>query len=152
MVGLVDIAPLTETVECNGVEIEVTGISVMNIAQLLGQFVELRKFWTTEELNVERLIELGPEVIAAIIAAGTGEANDDDIKRVVKRLPFSAVFELIEAIVRVTLPGGGLGPFMERAVGLTGGNLGALAQDGGEDGAGPSGKAPASKSPKPSKP
>ena len=72
MVGLVDIAPVTSTVFIRGHDITITGVSARGIAHLLARFPELRALMTGREVAFGDLLKLGGDVIAAIIAAGTG--------------------------------------------------------------------------------
>ena len=72
MVGLVDIAPVTSTVSIRGQDIIITGVSARGIALLLARFPELRAVMTGREVALDALLRLGGDVIAAIIAAGTG--------------------------------------------------------------------------------
>ena len=72
MVGLVDIAPITSSVVIRGQDIIITGVSARGIALLLARFPELRAVITGREVAMDDLLKLGGDVIAAIIAAGTG--------------------------------------------------------------------------------
>ncbi len=117
MAGLVDIAAVTETVAVGGVEVEVTGVSARGVASLLGRFPELRKLMTGIEVAVEDMIAVGPDALAAILAAGTGAPGDKAAEAVAARLPLDAQANLLEAILRITLPGG-VGPFVEKLSGL----------------------------------
>lgn len=76
MVGLIDIAPRTETVVVQGTPVSVHGISAKSLAYLLGRFPELRKLMTGQEVEIEQLMAMGGEAVAAIIAAGCGYPGD----------------------------------------------------------------------------
>ena len=151
MVGLPDIAPGAETVVLGPPgaehEIEVTGVSAAGIAVLLRRFPELRRLMTGQGVDVDRLIDMGPEVMAAIIAAGVGAPGDEAQEVRAHRLPISAQADLLAAILRVTLPGG-MRPFVAKmqAIGDSVGIEGAPVEK-----AGASGKGRASRSPKRSK-
>jgi hypothetical protein len=140
MVGLIDIAPRTETVDVQGVEVAVHGISAKGLAYLLGRFPELRQLMTGQAVDIEQLMSVGGDAVAAIIAAGCGYPGDEKAEAVAATLALDAQADLLAAIVRLTLPAG-LGPFVEKLTAL-GGILDAA----------PSATAPVSNSPKPSTP
>ncbi|MEJ6845085.1 hypothetical protein V3589_02530 [Sinorhizobium fredii] len=138
MAGLLDIAPVTETVTINGTAVEVTGISAEGIAHLFNRFPEIRMAVTGRKVDAERWMEIGIDALSAIIAAGCGNVGSTEHEKVAARLPAVAQADLIEAIMKVTMPGGPV-PFVERLTGLL--NLGGD----------PSNTAPATKSPKASR-
>ena len=115
MVGLVDIAPAVETVPVGDLEVAVYGVSVHGIADLLRRFPELRKLFMGKLDKAEHLIDLGPDIVVAIIAAGTGAPGDKPAEDVARRLGIEAQIAFLDAILRLTMPGG-LGPFVERRV------------------------------------
>jgi hypothetical protein len=117
MVGLLDIAPIPERVDIGGQPIDVSGVSVEGIAHLLQrfpQFAQLQNLMGGGEKDLAAvLFSLGPQVIAAIIAAGCGyPGNDDAIKRALN-LDLQAQADLLDAVLRKTLTKG-LDPFLER--------------------------------------
>ncbi len=122
MVGLVDIAPATETVVVRGQGVEVCGISASGVALLLARFPDLRRMFSGRDVPIEDLMAMGGEVIAAIIAAGTGAAGDAEAERAADHLSLDAQADLLIAVARVTLPTG-VGPFVEKLTGA-GGALG----------------------------
>ena len=113
MVGLVDIAPASETVEVRGERVEVVGVSAAGIAGLLARFPELRRAVSGGEIELDRIIALGGEIVGAIIAAGCGAPGDEQAEAVATRLPLEAQADLLEAILRATMPKG-VGPFVEK--------------------------------------
>ena len=137
MVGLIDIAPRTETVEVQGAPVAVHGISAKGLAHLLGRFPELRKLMTGQAVETDQLMAMGGDAVAAIIAAGCGYPGDEKAEGVATSLAIDSQADLLAAIVRLTLPAG-FGPFVEKLTAL-GGILDAA----------PSGTAQASNSPKP---
>jgi hypothetical protein len=139
MASLLDIAPATEVVR----GVTVYGISARGIANLLGRFPELRALVMGREVDAQTLIDLAPDGIAAILAAGLGSPGDHAIEAAADRLPIESQFDMLEAILRLTLPGG-FGPFAERLASLAGGMTAQAAP------AAASTAAPATKSPPPS--
>ena len=122
MVGLIDIAPASETVTIRGQAVDVCGVSASGVAQLLARFPDLRRLFSGRDVAVEDLIGMGGEIVAAVIAAGTGAAGDPEAERAADRLSVDEQADLLIAIARVTLPGG-VGPFVEKLTGA-GGALG----------------------------
>lgn len=137
MAGLRDIAPIKETVDVNGTAVDVVGVSAEGLVYLLNSFPEIRMAMTSKKVDPARWMQLGGKIIAAIIAAGTGNPGDPECEAIAASMPVSVQMEFIEKIMKLTMPEGPL-PFMERATALLGG--GAL-----------SNTAPATKSPKASK-
>ena len=127
MVGLVDIAPVTSTILVRGQDITITGVSARGIALLLARFPELRAVITGREVAMDDLLKLGGDVIAAIIAAGTGSPGDDDAERAADNLTLEEQADLLAAIVELTMPRG-LGPLVERLsrLGLLAGGASAM--------------------------
>jgi hypothetical protein len=147
MVGLIDIAPRTETVEVQGASVAVHGISAKGVASLLGRFPELRRLMSGQEVEAEQLMQMGGDAVAAIIAAGCGYPGDEKAEAVAGRLAIDAQADLLAAILRLTLPVG-LGPFVDKL-----NRLGGILDPRSEQppgGVAPSGMAPASSSPRPS--
>ncbi len=123
MVGLVDIAPATERVTVRGTDIEVCGVSAAGVAQLLARFPDLRKLFAGRDVGMEELMAVGGDLVAAIIAAGTGAPGDPAAEDAAGRLGIDEQADLLSAILRVTLPKG-VGPFVEKLLAL-GASLGA---------------------------
>jgi hypothetical protein len=140
MVGLIDIAPATETVQVQGNPVTVHGVSAKGLAHLLTRFPELRRLMTGQEVQTDQLLAMGGDAVAAIIAAGCGYPGDNAAETVAGGLSLDLQADLLAAILRLTLPKG-VGPFVEK--------LTALGSILGTDAA-PSDTAQASKSRKPS--
>lgn len=122
MPGLLDIANLPPTVTVSGgAAVEVTGVSVKGIAVLLNRFPAFREIFTgrVPELSAEMLIDLIPDAIAAIIAAGTGTPGDQRAEEIAARLSATDQIELVRVILSQTMPKG-VGPFVESLTALAG--------------------------------
>jgi hypothetical protein len=119
MVGLIDVAPRTETVDVQGSSVPVHGISAKGLAHLLGRFPEMRRLMTGQDVKIEQLIDMGGDAVAAIIAAGCGYPGDQVAEDVAASLSLEAQVDLLGAILRLTLPGG-FGPFVEKLTALGG--------------------------------
>jgi hypothetical protein len=113
MVGLVDIAPVTSTVSIRGQDIIITGVSARGVALLLARFPELRAVMTGREVALDDLLKLGGDVIAAIIASGTGAPGDARAEAAADNLTLEEQADLLGAIVELTMPRG-LGPLVEK--------------------------------------
>lgn len=114
MVSLVDIAPIGEGVSIRGQNIECKGISAEGIARLIVRFPEMRALMSGRalELSPDRLLVLVPAAIGAIIAEGCGDGSEAH-EAAANRLAVGEQMDLLEAIIKMTLPGG-VGPFVEK--------------------------------------
>ncbi len=110
MVGLLDIAPVVDTVEINGEQVNIPGISVQGIAVLWRRYPILQET-LTKGISVENLMATGPDVVAAIIAAGCGQPNNEQAEQIARLLNLQAQIDLLTAILRRTMPKG-IGPFL----------------------------------------
>lgn len=139
MVGLLDIAQASEEVSVAGQTVAIYAVNARGIAILLKRFPELRMILTGKEVDQVQLIEMFPDAIAAIVAAGLGEPGNKELEARVEKLGVGEQTAIIAAIWRQTFPNG-LDPFMEELerMGLLG--IGGV-----------SGKVRASKLPQPSK-
>lgn len=138
MAGLLDIAPLTETVTVRGQDIEVGEISGTAIVRLLARFPELRKMMALKRMDPEGLLAIGGPALDAIIAAACGHPGDKEYEAAAARLGADVQVEILEVAIRLTMPKGP-GPFAERLLKLAGSLEGQLP------------RAPATKSRKPSR-
>lgn len=120
MPGLLDHMPATFDVA----GIQGPGISAAGIGYLLLMFPELRMLMSGVELklNVDQIIMMAPNAIAAIIANGCGytpgvteESKEQYQKAEAKAasLNAGAQVDVIDAILKITMPGGA-GPFVEK--------------------------------------
>ncbi len=117
MVGLIEIAPRVKTVDVQGASVAVSGISAKGVAHLLGRFPELRMLMTGQTVEAEKLMAMGGDAVAAIIAAGSGYPGDDKAEDIAGSLSVDAQADLLAAILRLTLPTG-FGPFVDKLTAL----------------------------------
>lgn len=107
MASLLDIAPSTTVVNVRGTAVDVTGVSAIGLAALLRRFPALlHAIQGRAVLSVESLYDLGPEIVAAVIAAGTGRPGNEQAEAVAASLGVSVQLELLSAILAETLPDG----------------------------------------------
>ena len=139
MLGLIDIGELSEMVPVAGRDIAVTGVTIEGIIALFVRFPGLREIFERRGASPADLMGQASEIVAAVIAAGTGAVGDAKTEAVAARLPAGTQLALLEAIWRLTFPKG-LGAAVEM--------LGRLAAEAGD---GRSATAPATRSPKQSK-
>ncbi len=119
MAGLLDIATATKMVAVRGHDIEVFGVSIKGIAYLLGRFPELRKLMSGLEVDVDSLLKMGGDVVAAAIAAGCGHAGDKKWEEKAEQLVVGEQADLISAIIELTIPNG-IGPLIEKFSAMSG--------------------------------
>ena len=103
--GLLDLAGAGRTVPVRGTDITVTGISARGLAGLLTRFPQLIEAMDGKGLDMSALADLGPDVLAAVIAAGTGAAGDAAAEAVADSLGLGEQLTLIEAIAVETFAG-----------------------------------------------
>jgi hypothetical protein len=120
MVSLVDIVPQTRTVEIAGGEIELRGLGLRQIADLLVRFPELRKLLVegSPELDLDALFLAAPDAVGAIIAAAAGQP--EAAGTIADVLPLEDVAECLVAVRDLTMPRGP-GPLFDRLAHLVGG-------------------------------
>jgi hypothetical protein len=125
MTGLLDIAPQRATVVVHGHALEVAGVTVRGIADLLQRFPELRQLFAGGDANgpgaIEQLAATMPDLVAAAIASGLGHANDRAHEDAAAALPAEAQAKLFGAVLKLTMPSG-IGPFVEELATAFGGS------------------------------
>lgn len=115
MPGLKDISASFKTITVGEVALPVKGVSAIGIAYLLERFPVVAQLVTgnAAEINAATLFKLVPDAVAVIIACGCGNVNDPEAEAAAAALPIESQFDLLEAIIKLTMPGG-VGPFVER--------------------------------------
>lgn len=104
------------TVAVLGSDVPVSGISVAGLAVLMARFKQVSDYLTGQpvDLDASTLLALGPDVVAAIIACGTGGVRlapqgafiDAAEEQAAAALPLEAQADLLEAILGRTFPRG----------------------------------------------
>lgn len=116
MSKLTDLAPSSRTVLVRGKSIDVPGIGAEGIASLITRFgdktIVLAKALGGDSTAAD-LASLGPTMLAAFIAAGTGSPGDEAAEAMARGLGLQAQLDLVTAILQETMPGG-TGPFADR--------------------------------------
>lgn len=137
MPGLLDVARSTRFVSVGEVRVDVPGVSAKGLAVLFSRFPVFRELFAGREpdLTPDAIVSLAPDVVAAVIAAGTGSPGLYEAEEAAASLSLADQLALVEAILDATIPGG-VGPFVERLTRLA-------ASVGGSD---PLGKTPDTKS------
>jgi hypothetical protein len=119
MSSLLEIAMVPRQVDVNGKPVDVYGISGRGLAALMARFPEVGKLFSGSEPTKEDMANLGPEGLAAFIAAGLGKPGDAELEEAADRLSLGSQLDLVDEIIRLTFPKG-VGPFVNRlrALGL----------------------------------
>jgi hypothetical protein len=115
-VSLMDIVPVTKLVPIgNDQQLAAHGIGIEAAMHLFNRFPELKNLTNgkVEEVKPERIFEVAPRAIAAIIAAGANMANDQKAEKKAAILPLQIQLDFIQAVIERTMPDGP-GPFLER--------------------------------------
>lgn len=108
MGSLLDISAAATPVDIGGASVDVRGISAKGLAALMQRFPVLRDAILGKGLDLtpEALAETGPDVVAAIIAAGCGFNGNEKAEGNAADIPLGHQIELLAAILTATLPGG----------------------------------------------
>jgi hypothetical protein len=123
-----DIAPIEEIVTLRGLDFPVHALGIDDLGKLLHRFPELRTLLPTAaapgtappEVDAVSIIGLGRQIVAALIACATDKAGDKEEEEALAGLAVGEQFLFIEAIIRLSVPGG-LTPLMQRVAGLMSG-------------------------------
>jgi hypothetical protein len=130
MSGLLDLAPQRARVKLASLdedgnvvanhEIEVGGLTMGHIAELLRRFPAVREaFSAAANMDADGLFTLLRDAIPPIIAAGVGHLGEEPYEERAAALSAEAQLMLFGAILKITMPDGA-GPFAERVSGALG--------------------------------
>jgi hypothetical protein len=109
--------PLTETVTIRNQKIKLVGVDLEDLGQLYFRFPEIGNMIQTRTFDVK---VLSKQAVAAFIAVGAGKAGDEAAEKAIASLALGERIALFNSVFRLTSPGG-IGPFVELMVALTGG-------------------------------
>jgi len=120
MVSLVDIVPQKRTVHIAGGELELRGLGLRQIADLLLRFPSLRNLFTegAPTLDINAILLFAPDAIGAIIAESAKEP--EAAEAITDGMPVDDVAECLLAVRDLTMPSGP-SPFFDRLEKLVGG-------------------------------
>jgi hypothetical protein len=123
MVSLIDIVPQKQTVQIAGGEIELRGLGLRQIADLLVRFPEVRKLLVegAPAIDIDTLLAGAPEAVGTIIAQSAGQPEAADT--IADALSLDDLADCLIAIRDLTMPNG-LAPFMDRIARLVSGASG----------------------------
>ena len=108
------IAPAAPTkVDVEGGSVEVRGIGLRDAANLLRRFPLLLDLFSDQPTTVGGLIQSAPDACAAIFAIGAGKGGDAAVEAVFDQLSLESQLDVLEAIVKRTVPKG-WAPFFEK--------------------------------------
>lgn len=118
MTGLLDIAPAAERVDIRGIQVDVRGLSLTDLRDLIARFPEVVALFG-KGLNVGAIMKAGPAVVAAAIAAACGNPGDKAAEAIAGDLPLGEQADILDKVLRLTMPKGP-GPFVAllKTVGL----------------------------------
>lgn len=130
MTGLLDIAPASKPVlvpsDDGEVSVNVRGLSISDIRDLLARFPEVVGMLGSGKVKPADVIRMGPDIVAAIIAAACGNPGHEKVEAFARELGAGVQVEILTATLKLTMPRGP-GPFVEllKAAGLDVGSLSA---------------------------
>lgn len=103
MADFLDIAPVTSMVRIGDGDVAVPGLSIEGVATVCLRFPELVDVLKAGAIDIKHILDLGPKVVAAIIAAGCGHPGNDKAEAKAMKLPLRYQAELLAAIKTATI-------------------------------------------------
>lgn len=110
MASLLDIAPARETIAIGGVSLELRGISVEMIVDLVRRFGNVLSLF--DEEAKDQIGERLQPVIGAVIAAANGELGQPEAEAAASRLSVGDQAAILAVVRRLTMPRG-VRPFLQ---------------------------------------
>lgn len=109
MKRLLDIAPdgaTKNSVAVSGGEVEISKLSAKKITGILARFPVVGQLLDGKKPETSKLVEIGADAVAAVIAAGCGYVGDEmeRAEAFASELPIEDQLKLVEAIARLSLP------------------------------------------------
>jgi hypothetical protein len=121
MADLLDIADLSEEVPVGEKTLTVYGISAGDLVGLVTRFPALRDALSSgravqpgqDQIDAPSLIQEAPRAIGPLLAAGLGHLGEAEYENRAARLPIGVQVDIIDVIIRLSIPDG-IGPFVEK--------------------------------------
>lgn len=126
-VSLLDILPAAGLVEIGGKKVKVTGIDATVFRDLIARFPPIAAMLVERKADAGAIMAMGPEIVAAIVAAGCGKLGDAKYEEKAARQPIGVQIDFVAKIIALTSPNG-VRPFVELAAAF-GVNLAGLGRD-----------------------
>jgi hypothetical protein len=114
--NLADLAPASEDVPVRDSFLTVYGISARDGLRIFQRFPRIAGM-VGEGFNLGTFLSVAPDAVAAIIAAATGNLDNEQAEDAAAALPIETQFDILEAIGRLTFTRG-FGPFAKRIMDL----------------------------------
>lgn len=118
MPSFVDVVALKEAIEIRGVEIEVQGLGIDAIGEMMVP-EELQRAIVGAKFSLIALLQVAPVSIRRLLCAAIGKKGDAREEEAVANLNAEDQIALIEALIRVSFPGG-VSPFVDRVGAILG--------------------------------
>lgn len=115
--SLLDIGIPFELVPIGDKKLRVQGLSSEDVTAIFARFPDALKWLSPGGLKPEDMVKIGPEAIAAVIAAASGMPGNPEAESVARALPVEAQLDVLAATGRLTFKSG-FGPFVQRIVAL----------------------------------
>lgn len=113
MTSIMDIGPLSDSVTLRGVKLNVNGIGADALVVLLDMFPDLHKaIGTRKDMTPKDFIKFGPDIVAAVIAVGTGYEVSDEVIKKIKSFTIGEQMMILAPLLKMTFPQG-FHPFVE---------------------------------------
>lgn len=109
MVGLLDLAPVADTISIRGAEIPVYGLTLADIRDVMAVFPDVATLFTGGS-TAGALLKSAPEAVLVMLAAGTRASEAE--RPVLATLYAGEQIAMLNKILKLTTPDG-IGPFVE---------------------------------------
>lgn len=116
-ISLMDTAPKTENVPFNGNYLVVQALSGDTILELMKTYPPLQGLAVGRKLDAAIIMDMGSQIISALVAASLGFPGDRAAEEKAKALPIETQLDVISAMGRCTFTQG-FGPFAIRLKGM----------------------------------
>lgn len=126
MANILDVSPVNRIVKTHRYgDLEITGLSIEGLVVLMKTHPEIIDMFkgTAVQLDLQKVLNLGLEVASGFLAAGLGAPGNPEVIQKCKGMNAEDVWDVGEAIIEESFPGGAAN-FFERVTGmLNKGNL-----------------------------